>query len=105
MKPQDPPKYEFEYAVRDYDSEFGQQEARDGGNTAGSYLVRLPDSRLQRVLYRVDGDSGFQADVQFDGQAQHPARYDRPAASKRSYPVAAPGPQHGPTSRASSRVS
>ncbi|KAF0288268.1 Pro-resilin [Amphibalanus amphitrite] len=77
MKPFDPPKYEFEYSVKDAASvnDYGQREERDGPSTAGSYEVRLPDTRLQRVVYTVDGDSGFIADVEFDGEAQHPAEY------------------------------
>ncbi|XP_043195613.1 adhesive plaque matrix protein-like [Amphibalanus amphitrite] len=80
-EPFDPPKYEFEYSVKDAASvnDYGQREERDGPSTAGSYEVRLPDTRLQRVVYTVDGDSGFIADVEFDGEAQHPAEYDSSA--------------------------
>ncbi len=54
------------------DNDFGQQESRDGDNTQGSYYVQLPDGRLQTVTYYVDGDSGFVADVKYEGEAQYP---------------------------------
>ncbi|XP_066948541.1 pro-resilin-like [Macrobrachium rosenbergii] len=67
-------KYDFNWAVRDESSEndFGHQEARDGENTQGSYYVRLPDGRLQTVKYFVEGDSGYVAEVNYDGEARFP---------------------------------
>nr|XP_027233713.1 pro-resilin-like [Penaeus vannamei] len=52
-----PAKYDFNYSVNDPPSgnDFGHQEARDGPNTQGSYYVLLPDGRLQRVTYTVNG--------------------------------------------------
>ncbi|XP_066948534.1 pro-resilin-like [Macrobrachium rosenbergii] len=71
-------KYDFNWAVRDESSEndFGHQEARDGENTQGSYYVRLPDGRLQTVKYLVDGDSGYVAEVNYDGEARFPDSYE-----------------------------
>ncbi|XP_063608161.1 pro-resilin-like [Penaeus indicus] len=68
-----PAKYDFNYAVNDPPSgnDFGHQEARDGDNTQGSYYVLLPDGRLQRVTYTVNGDSGYVADVTYEGEAQY----------------------------------
>ncbi|KAK8392480.1 hypothetical protein O3P69_014682 [Scylla paramamosain] len=59
------PHYNAQYAVKDDYSgnDFGAQEARDGYSTQGSYHVLLPDGRLQRVTYHVDGDSGYVAEV------------------------------------------
>ncbi|XP_047471410.1 cuticle protein 21-like [Penaeus chinensis] len=70
-----PAKYDFNYAVKDEYSgnDFDHQEARDGDNTQGSYYVQLPDGRLQKVTYTVNGDSGFVADVSYEGEAQYPA--------------------------------
>ncbi|XP_066948533.1 pro-resilin-like [Macrobrachium rosenbergii] len=67
-------KYDFNWAVRDESSEndFGHQEARDGESTKGSYYVRLPDGRLQTVKYFVEGDSGYVAEVNYDGEARFP---------------------------------
>ncbi|XP_050720262.1 cuticle protein-like [Eriocheir sinensis] len=84
------PQYNFDYAVKDYNgNDFGHQESRDGYDTQGSYYVQLPDSRLQTVTYKVSGDSGFVADVQYQGEAQYPAY--KPAAS-----YDAPAPSYGP---------
>ncbi|XP_063592125.1 cuticle protein 18.6-like [Penaeus indicus] len=70
-----PAKYDFNYAVKDEYSgnDFGHQEARDGYDTQGSYYVQLPDGRLQKVTYTVNGDSGFVAEVSYEGEAQYPA--------------------------------
>ncbi|XP_076059560.1 pro-resilin-like [Oratosquilla oratoria] len=70
--PQAPAKYDFDWAVNDAASgnDFGHQESRDGDYTQGSYYVLLPDGRLQRVNYNVDGDSGFVAEVTYEGEAR-----------------------------------
>ncbi|XP_063601159.1 uncharacterized protein LOC134777258 [Penaeus indicus] len=69
-----PAKYDFDWAVNhDYSgNHFGHQESRDGAYTQGSYYVQLPDTRLQTVKYYVDGDSGYVAEVEYEGEAQHP---------------------------------
>jgi len=66
-------KYSFNWAVSDDSSsnEFGHQEARDGDDTQGSYYVQLPDGRLQKVTYYVDGDNGYVADVTYEGEARY----------------------------------
>lgn len=45
----EPAKYNFEYAVQDYQSgnDFGHMESRDGDKTVGRYYVLLPDGRKQ----------------------------------------------------------
>ncbi|XP_069958443.1 pro-resilin [Cherax quadricarinatus] len=66
-------KYNFNWAV-DHDpssNEFGHQESRDGDDTQGSYYVQLPDGRLQKVTFLVDGDSGYQAQVTYEGEARY----------------------------------
>ncbi|XP_063589552.1 cuticle protein 19-like [Penaeus indicus] len=70
-----PAKYDFNYAVKDEysDNDFGYHEARDGDNTQGSYYVQLIDSRLQKITYIINGDSGFVADISYEGDAQYPA--------------------------------
>ncbi|XP_064077144.1 uncharacterized protein LOC135194880 [Macrobrachium nipponense] len=72
-------QYAFNYAVKDESSEndFGHAESREGDHTQGSYYVHLPDSRLQKVTYRVEGDSGYVADVSYEGEAQFPESYER----------------------------
>ncbi|XP_042226740.1 pro-resilin-like [Homarus americanus] len=71
-------QYNFNYAVKHDPSgnDFGHQETRDGDNTKGSYYVQLPDGRLQTVTYFVDGDSGYIADVKYDGEARYPDSYE-----------------------------
>ncbi|CAL4138848.1 unnamed protein product, partial [Meganyctiphanes norvegica] len=84
--PEGPAKYDFNYAVKDDYSgnDFGHQEARDGTYTSGSYYVQLPDGRLQKVSYTVDGESGYIAEVSYEGEAQYPA------AASSGYPAPAP---------------
>ncbi|XP_076059963.1 cuticle protein 19-like [Oratosquilla oratoria] len=75
-----PAKYDFNYAVKDEYSgnDFGHQESRDGYDTQGSYYVLLPDGRLQRVTYTVNGDSGFVAEVTYEGEAKYPEHKPAP---------------------------
>ncbi|XP_076059563.1 pro-resilin-like [Oratosquilla oratoria] len=84
-----PAKYDFDWAVNDAASgnDFGHQESRDGDFTQGSYYVLLPDGRLQRVNYNVDGDSGFVAEVTYEGEAR---AYTPPQPS-----YAPPSPNYG----------
>ncbi|KAK7034471.1 hypothetical protein SK128_023576 [Halocaridina rubra] len=69
-----PAQYDFNYAVKDEYSgnDFGHQEARNGYDTQGTYYVQLPDGRLQTVTYTVNGDSGYVAQVAYEGEAQFP---------------------------------
>ena len=53
-------------------ADFGHEESRDGDATSGSYTVQLPDGRLQKVTYYVDGDNGYVAEVSYEGEAQYP---------------------------------
>ncbi|XP_068210409.1 pro-resilin-like [Palaemon carinicauda] len=81
-------KYDFDFAVKhDYTgNDFGHQESRDSDETRGSYYVQLPDGRLQTVTYYVDGDSGYVAEVSYQGEARYPdpdesrGGYSRPRA-------------------------
>lgn len=54
-----------------YGNDFGHQESRDGDYTQGHYYNHLPDGRLQKVTYYVDGYSGFVADVSYEGEAHY----------------------------------
>ncbi|XP_043219927.1 adult-specific cuticular protein ACP-20-like [Amphibalanus amphitrite] len=52
---------------------FNKQEEADGaGNVVGSYAVNLPDGRTQIVKYVADHYNGFNAEVSYEGYAQHP---------------------------------
>ena len=85
--------YNFAYAVEDAPSynSFGHQETSDGKVVTGSYRVALPDGRVQTVTYKVDGYSGFVADVQYEGVAKYPEykpTYPTTGYSKPAYPAA-----------------
>ncbi|KAF0314187.1 Pro-resilin [Amphibalanus amphitrite] len=68
-----PQPYSFEYEVKDDEgNDYGHKEESDGSRVEGVYRVLLPDSRVQTVTYYVEGDSGFVADVQYEGEAQFP---------------------------------
>ncbi|KAG7166332.1 Pro-resilin-like 15 [Homarus americanus] len=86
----EPPKYGFDWNVQDSETgnDFAAQESRDLDNTKGSYTVQLPDGRLQTVTYYVDGDSGYVAEVSYQGEAQYPD-------SQESREYAPPRPQYG----------
>ncbi|KAF2361639.1 Insect cuticle protein [Trinorchestia longiramus] len=94
--PDKPPKYAFDYAVQDAYSgvNFNQQEKRDGYNTQGAYYVALPDGRTQKVTYYVDGDSGYVAQVEYEGEAQYPQPRKGYQAPQPSYSPA-PKPSYG----------
>merc|ERR1719379_3287095 len=86
--PDEPPKYTYSYSVQDdYTSNnYGANEDRDGYATSGSYYVALPDGRLQKVTYSVNGDGGYVADVTYEGEAQYPE----------AKPYAPPAPAYKP---------
>ena len=91
--PDTPASYSFNWAVKDdYTSNnYGQDEKREGYATSGSYYVALPDGRLQRVSYSVDGDGGYVAEVSYEGEAQYPAeKAYKPAAAPAGYKPAPP---------------
>ena len=94
----DDAKYDFDWSVKDGYSrnDFGHQESRDGDFTEGSYYVQLPDGRLQTVKYYVDGDSGFVAEVNYEGEAHYDSvesyeaprpRYSAPESPEESVEV------------------
>ncbi|MCL4128152.1 UNVERIFIED_CONTAM: hypothetical protein GTU68_018382, partial [Idotea baltica] len=69
--------YEFTYNVHDSSDEldFGHHETKSDDRVEGYYYVLLPDSRLQRVNYYVDGYSGFVAEVAYEGSAEFDDHY------------------------------
>ncbi|XP_068209723.1 cuticle protein 7-like [Palaemon carinicauda] len=88
-------KYDFNWAVKDEYSgnDFGHQESRDGDNTQGSYYVLLPDGRLQKVSYYVNGDSGYVAEVSYQGEAREYSA-PRPTYSAPTPTYSAPRPTY-----------
>ncbi|XP_067208985.1 pro-resilin-like [Linepithema humile] len=69
-----PQPYSFHYEVVDPPSgnDYSQRESSDGNIVQGEYRVLLPDSRTQIVRYTADDVNGYNADVQYEGQAQYP---------------------------------
>jgi len=89
-----PAAYNFAWDVLDTYSgnDFGHQEERNDKLTTGSYHVALPDGRVQRVTYTVDGYGGYAAEVTYDGEAAYP---DTPAYVPAPAPyVPAPAPSY-----------
>merc|ERR1711956_181658 len=72
--PDEPALYTYNFAVKDdySNNNFGTEEKRDGYAAQGSYYVALPDDRLQKVTYSVNGEGGYVADVTYEGEAQYP---------------------------------
>nr|XP_040579902.1 cuticle protein 19-like [Lepeophtheirus salmonis] len=66
--------YSYQYGIKDDYSgvKLRAEESSDAKVVKGSYEVALPDSRIQKVTYTVDGDSGFVANVKYEGVAIYP---------------------------------
>ncbi|GLV45911.1 Cuticular protein 50Cb [Carabus blaptoides fortunei] len=73
----EPKSYEFGYAVKDdyTGNDYKRREASDGNQVNGEYRVQLPDGRTQIVTYYADWQSGFHADVRYEGSASYPEQY------------------------------
>ncbi|XP_038217291.1 pro-resilin-like [Zerene cesonia] len=69
-----PKAYEFGYSVKDAKSgnDYDRREMSDGNVVRGEYRVHLPDGRTQIVSYHADWQTGFHADVRYEGEAQYP---------------------------------
>ena len=88
---QAPMPYEFAYAVKNEPSynDFGHQESSDGKVVSGSYNVLLPDGRTQTVTYTVSADSGYVAEVKYEGEAKYPEYKAAASYPTSSYPAPA----------------
>ncbi|XP_071748896.1 cuticle protein 18.6 [Lepeophtheirus salmonis] len=77
---EEPQPYAYQYAVQDPQSgnDFSAEESSDGQVISGSYQVALPDGRIQTVTYTVSGDSGYVADVQYEGTPSYPEAPQQP---------------------------
>merc|ERR1739849_36859 len=62
--------YAYSYAVSDDYSKanFTANEASDAKVVTGSYIVHLPDGRIQTVKYTADHYNGYVADVSYQGE-------------------------------------
>merc|ERR1712170_1320 len=64
--------YNYNWAVADNDAglNYGQEENSDGNVVTGEYRVLLPDGRTQIVRYRADHETGYVAEVTYEGEAK-----------------------------------
>ncbi|XP_067006728.2 cuticle protein 18.6 [Anabrus simplex] len=64
--------FDFAYAVKDvdYGTDFSHNAASDGDVVKGEYRVQLPDGRLQVVRYSADRETGYHADISYEGEAR-----------------------------------
>merc|ERR1712106_85049 len=71
-----PPKpFNYQYGVSDDYSKanFQKTESQDSnGNVIGSFVIALPDGRIQTTKYTADHVLGFVAEVTFQGEAVYP---------------------------------
>ena len=77
--------FNFAYAVNDeYNGNIqSHDQDSDGKVTKGQYSVLLPDGRTQRVTFRADYESGYIAEVSYDGLATYPSSAPGPSTSYR----------------------
>jgi len=94
-----PQPFAYEYGVKDGYSgaDYAKNENQDAsGNVAGSYVVHLPDGRVQTVTYTADHYNGYVADVKYEGVPQYPPEpkggYGHPAPAYKPAPVYKPAP-------------
>merc|ERR1712197_142763 len=70
-----PQPYAYEYGVADDYSKanFKKPETQDAnGVVAGSFVIALPDGRIQTTKYTADHVNGFVADVTYEGPPVYP---------------------------------
>ena len=70
---------------------YGQEENSDGNVVTGEYRVLLPDGRTQIVRYRADHESGYVAEVTYEGEPVFP-----PEPAGGYGPYKGPGAYQGP---------
>uniref|UniRef100_A0A6P7GI06 Pro-resilin-like n=1 Tax=Diabrotica virgifera virgifera TaxID=50390 RepID=A0A6P7GI06_DIAVI len=93
----EPKSYEYGYQVKDEytGTNYNKQETSDGNQVRGEYRVALPDGRTQIVTYWADWQSGFHADVKYEGEAQYPEQYNKGGYNGVSGQYGAPSGQYG----------
>ena len=98
LEDQAPKPYSFQYGVKDdyAKTNFAHTESQDAqvnywdsqlsilayyfqGQVKGTYVIALPDGRIQTTSYTADHLNGYIADVTFQGEPVYPAE-KRPAA-------------------------
>merc|ERR1712018_161519 len=91
-----PQPFAYEYGVADDYSEanFKKSETQDGnGVVTGSFVIALPDGRIQTTTYTADHVNGFVADVTYEGTPVYPPEpkegYGHPAPAYKAAPAPA----------------
>merc|ERR1712098_959499 len=70
-----PRPYNYQFGVKDEytKSNFAKTESQDDrGNVKGSFVIALPDGRIQTTTYTADPIQGFIAEVTYSGEAVFP---------------------------------
>merc|ERR1712154_240825 len=98
-----PQPYAYEYGVADDYSKanFKKTETQDAnGIVAGSFMIALPDGRIQTTTYTADHVNGFVADVTYEGTPVYPPEpkegYGHAPAYKAPAPAYKPAPAYAP---------
>merc|ERR1712158_14220 len=91
-----PQPYAYEYGVADDYSKanFKKTETQDAnGLVSGSFVIALPDGRIQTTTYTADHVNGFVADVTYEGTPVYPPEpkegYGHPAPAYKAAPAPA----------------
>ncbi|XP_047470380.1 cuticle protein 18.6-like [Penaeus chinensis] len=83
--------FDFAYGVVDHYSgnDYSHNSNSDGNVVKGEYRVVLPDGRTQIVSYTADHETGYVAEVSYEGEAQYPETKPYQPASAYSAPAPA----------------
>merc|ERR1712226_968910 len=93
----EPHPYSYQYGVSDEYSgaNFAANENSDTKVVTGSYIVHLPDGRIQTVTYTADHYNGYVADVKYEGVPVYPeAKPYHPAPAPKYHPAPKYAPVH-----------
>ena len=67
--------FSYQYGVADEysNSNYQKSESQDqNGNVKGSFVISLPDGRIQTTSYTATEQGGFVAEVTYQGEARYP---------------------------------
>merc|ERR1711931_23923 len=80
-----PQPYQYQYGVKDdySKSNFAKTESQDDkGNVQGTFVISLPDGRIQTTTYTADPVRGFIAEVTYQGEPVYPEPKQYSASNK-----------------------
>ena len=69
--------YSYQYGVKDdvTKSNFAKTESQDAqGQVQGTFVIALPDGRVQTTKYTADPVNGYVAKVSYQGEPVYPAQ-------------------------------